>query len=157
MRASFRRRFFRHRFLGQEKKLHLWYFRTIRKLTKVVSWIIESAVRKKREKKGWIFKSAQQICQLGFNCRNCLQKDATDKSEERGQQNYTSAVYLNLNLVYGKKDTTQSPSDLAYSRRRGLHNKVYTGRLRSEVRHFTLIHTIYDKKGIPFRTPSIHK
>ena len=126
-------------------------------IANVVSWIIQSAVRWKREKKGWIFKSAQQICQVGFNCRNCLQKDVTDKSEERGKQNYTFPVYLNLNLVHGKKDTTQSPSDPAYSRRGGLHNKVYTGRLRSEVRHFTLLHTIYDKKGIPFRTPSIHK
>ena len=133
-------------------------FRTIRKLTSQ-KLLVESfslqCVRNERRKDG--FKSAQQICQLGFNCRNCLQKDPTDKSEERGKQNYTFSVYLNLNLVYRKKGTTQSPSDPAYSRRGGLHNKVYTGRLRSEVQHFTLLHTIYDKKGIPFRTPSIHK
>lgn len=72
-------------------------------IPKVASLIIQSAVRWIREKKGWIFKSVQQICQLGFNCRNCLQKDATDKTEERGKQNYTFPACLNLNLVYGKK------------------------------------------------------
>ena len=57
MGASFRRRFFRHRFLGQEKKLHLWYFRTIRKLTSQ-KLLVESfslqCVRNERRKDGYL-------------------------------------------------------------------------------------------------------
>lgn len=80
-------------------------------------------VRNERRKDGYL-KARNKSVNLVLIAEIVCKKYATDKSEERGKQNYTFPVYLNLNLVYGKKDTTQSPSDPAYSRRGGLYNKV---------------------------------
>lgn len=76
-------------------------------------------VRNERRKDGYL-KARNKSVNLVLIAEIVCKK--TQQIKVRKGENRT--IYLNLNLVFGKKDTTQSPSDPAYSRRGGLYNKV---------------------------------